>query len=354
VKGRLAVQQISRHDFRTAGDLVAWLGAVQAQDYGAAKWALGLRLPGKSTDDLVERAVDEGAIIRTHALRWTWQFVSPADLRWLLALVGPRLVSRSARRRRELDLDAATLRKSNAVIEKALRDGRHMTRAEIAERLSKARISPGGQRLPHILGHAELDGLICSGARRGKQSTYALLDARVPRAGKPPSRDEALAKLARRYFQSRGPATVADFTWWSGLAPSDARDGLEAVESTLTSEVVGGRKYYRGERGRSRAAPGIAYLLPAFDEFLVAYRDRQTVLEPRHVQRINAGGGMLGPCVVVDECVVGTWRRELGRSTVAVEIRTFEKPSTSRQRAITSAVRRYGAFLDREAECRFY
>jgi hypothetical protein len=354
VKGRFVVQQISRHDFRTPGALVGWLGAVQAQDYGAAKWALGLRLSGKSTDDLIERAVDDGVIIRTHAMRWTWQFVSPADVRWLLALVAPRLVSRAGRRHRELGLDAATLRKSNAVIEKALGDGRHWTRDEIAERLSKSRISPAGQRLPHILAFAELEGLICSGARRGKQSTYALLDARVLQVGKPVTRDEALSELARRYFLSRGPATVADFTWWSGLAPADARDGLESVESTLASEVVGGRKYYRGDRGRSRAASGVAYLLPAFDEYLVAYRDRETVLEPRHVQRINAGGGMLGPCVVVDERVVGTWRRELGRSTVAVEIRTFEKPSTSRQRAITSAARRYGAFLDREAECRFY
>lgn len=354
MKGRLAAQQISRHDYRTPVELVEWLGAVQAQDYAAAKWALGLRVSGKSTDELIERAVDDGAIIRTHAMRWTWQFVSPADVRWLLALVRSRLMSRAGRRHRELGLDAATLRKSNAVIEKALRDGRHWTRDEIAERLSKSRISPAGQRLSHMLACAELEGLICSGARRGKQSTHALLDARVPQIGKPLVRDEALAKLARRYFTSRGPATVADFTWWSGLAPSDARAGIEAVESTLTSEVVGGRTYYWGDKRRSRVARDIAYLLPAFDEYLVAYKDRETVLEAKHVQRINAGGGMLGPCVVVDERVIGTWRREVGRSAVTVEIRTFEKASTSGRRAIASAVRRYGAFLGREGECRFY
>jgi hypothetical protein len=354
VKGRLGPQQISRHDFRDPADLVEWLGAVQAQDYGASKWALGLRLSGKPTDELVERAVAEGTILRTHALRWTWQFVSPKDIRWLLALVAPRLVSRADRRNRELELDRATFRKSNVVIEKALRDGRHLTRDELGERLAKARISPAGQRLPHILAHAEIDGVICSGARRGKQSTYTLLDIRAPSIGQPMPRDEALANLARRYFRSRGPATIADFTWWSGLASSDARRGLEAVESTLTSAVMTGRTYYRGDRETARSARGVAYLLPAFDEYLVAYRARETVLESRHLKRINAGGGMLGPCVVVDDRVIGSWRRELGRSTVAVEIRMFEKPPGSTRRAIVSAAQRYGAFLGREAECRFY
>jgi len=354
VKGRLTAQQISRHDFDAPGELVKWLGAVQAQDYAAAKWAVGLRLSGSSTDELIERAIDEGTILRTHALRWTWQFVSPVDIRWILALVAPRLVSRFGNRHRELELDATTFRKSNAVIEKALRNGQHLTRNELAERLTKARISPAGQRLAHILGRAELAGLICSGARRGKQSTYALLDARVPTIGKSLARDEALAKLAGLYFRSRGPATVADFAWWSGLAPAEARDGLEAAKARLVSEVVGGRTYYRGDRHDRRSTSGGVHLLPAFDEYLVAYRDRQTVLESRYVKSINAGGGMLGPSVVVGDRVVGTWRRELGRSTVTVEIRMFEKASATKQSAVATAARRYAAFLGRKAECRFY
>jgi hypothetical protein len=196
--------------------------------------------------------------------------------------------------------------------------------------------------------------LICNGARRGKQSTYALLDDRAPNTGKPLARDEALAKLASRYFRSRGPATVADFAWWSGLAPSDARDGLDAVESTLISEVVDGRSYYRSDRGDLPAARGGTYLLPAFDEYLVAYRDRSGVLGSGHVKSINAGGGMLGPCVVVDGRVAGTWRRELGRSKVALDIRMFERSSRLKQRRIVSAARRFGAFIGLEAECRFY
>jgi hypothetical protein len=239
------------------------------------------------------------------------------------------------------------------VIEKALRDGRHLTRNELAERLSTARISPAGQRLAHILGHAELQGLICSGARRGKQSTYALLDSRVPKGPKPLDRHEALAELARRYFESRGPATVADFAWWSGLAPADAREGLESVKSKLGSEVIGGRTYFRVSRVSVRAARGAAYLLPAFDEYLIAYRDRDSVLDPKVARRINAGGGMLGPSVVIDGQVAGTWRRELARTTVIVEVRMFEATSSTHRRAIVAAAQRYGAFLGLEVDCRF-
>lgn len=329
-----------------------WLVAVQAQDYAAAKWALGIRL-ARATDETIERALTDGTILRTHALRWTWQFVSSSDIRWLLALVRSRLFSRTGKRHRELGLDATTFRKSNVVIERALGEGRHLTRDELGERLSKARISPAGQRIAHILGHSELDGLICSGARRGKQFTYALLDSRLPKVHKPLDRHEALAELARRYFESRGPATVSDFAWWSGLAPAEARDGLESVKSKLASVVVGGQTYFRADRAPARAAGGAAYLLPAFDEYLIAYRDRDSVLDPKVVKHINAGGGMLGPCVVIDGRVVGTWRRELTRTVVSVEVRTFVAPPPAHRRAIVAAARRYAAFLGLEADCRF-
>ncbi|HEV8244751.1 MAG TPA: winged helix DNA-binding domain-containing protein [Polyangiaceae bacterium] len=341
---RLAVQQIARSRFETPGDLVAWLGAVQAQDYAAAKWALGLRLPPGTTDEAIERALADGTILRTHALRSTWQLVTPADIRWIVALVAPRQIARSARRDQELELDAVTLRRSRTALEKALRDGRHLTRAELATVLEKARISSGGQRLAHLLGRAELDGLICSGARRGKQSTYALLDHRAKKC-KPLARDEALARLARRYFQSRGPATVSDFCWWSGLSPAEARAGLESIKSTLVSDVVASQTYFRAESAKARHDSQAAYLLPAFDEYLVGYRNRDAVLGPEHVKRLNAGGGMLAPCVVINGRVIGTWRRVLGKANVSVELSLFEPPTSRQAQAIAGAARRYGAFL---------
>jgi DNA glycosylase AlkZ-like len=353
VNSRLRAQQISRHDFDTPAKLVSWLGAVQAQEYPAAKWALGLRLPRGATDQSIENAVSDGSILRTHALRWTWQFVSPDDIRWLIELVRARLNERARKRHGDLGLDAATFRKCNTVIEKAIRDGSNLTRDEIAARLKGARISPAGQRLPHILARAELEGIICSGARKGKHSTYALLDLRVPKSKKRFTREEALAELAHRYFVSRGPATVSDFSWWSGLAPAEARSGVESVKSKLVSKTIDGKSYFSGPSKPARSTKGLAYLLPAFDEYLVAYRNRDAVLDPNVAKRVNAGGGILWPTVVVDGRVVGTWRRVLSRTTVFIEIGLFEKRARAAKDAIADAAARYGTFLGLRPECSF-
>jgi hypothetical protein len=294
-------------------------------------------------------ALGEGAILRTHVLRGTWQLIAAADIRWLLALVGPRVIARNARRYRELELDSATLRRSNILIAKALGDSGPLTRDELATALGQARISTAGQRLAYLLQRAELDAVVCSGARRGKQSSYALLDRRAPHPRRLFARDEALAQLARRYFQSRGPATVEDFAWWSGLTSLDAWTGLESVRATLVSEVAAGRTYWSGEGRLARSEPQATYLLPAFDEYLVAYRDREAVLDPEHARRLNAGGGVLDPCVVVGGHIIGTWRRVLGRSTVAVELDLFEKSTQRQEQALAIAVGRYGAFLGLEA-----
>jgi Winged helix DNA-binding domain len=349
---RLSVQQIALHAFTTPREVVTWLGAVQAQDYAAARWAVGVRLPNEAaTDASIEDAVAVGAVIRTHALRGTWQLLAPADVRWMLALVTPRLVARSATRHRQLGLDAAAFRRSHRALEKALRDGNHLTRDELAAELRSAGIFTADQRLAHLLARAELDALICSGAPRGKQSTYALLDNRAPKPPAPLARDEALAKLARCYFRSRGPATIGDFTWWSGLTASDARNGLESVKSTLVSDVVEGHTYWRTCEPHTTIPSTIAYLLPAFDEYLVAYRNRDAVLDPKHVKRLNAGGGMLDPCVVFDSHVIGTWRRVFVRTTVAIEIDLFKTPTSRELRAILVAAERYGSFLGLEVTC---
>jgi hypothetical protein len=346
---RLISQQIACPAFATARDLVAWLGAVQAQDYGAAKWAVGLRLAGAATDASVERAVDDGAVLRTHALRGTWQLVAPADIRWMLELVAPRLIASYASRYRELGLDAATFRCGTAALAKALGGGDHLTRAELASTLEGAGISTAGQRLAHLLQRAELEALVCGGARRGKQFTYTLLENRAPDSHARLKRDEALAELARRYFRSRGPATIDDFKWWSGLAPAEARAGLESVKSMLASSVIDGRAHWHDKDVVPMIRPPAASLLPAFDEYLIAYRVRDAVLDPKHAKRLNAGGGMLGNCVVLDGRVIGTWRRTLARATVAIVLDLFEAPTRRAHQAITAAAQRYSAFLGLEA-----
>jgi hypothetical protein len=357
---RLAAQQIAGSAFARPAELVEWMGAIQAQEPLAAWWALGLRLGGsggaarnaRAVSAAIAGALDDGSVLRTHVMRWTWQLVTPTDLHWMLPLVAPRLMARAARRHRELALDAKAFRQAEAVFTRALADGAHRTRAELGAALRAAGVAPDGPRLSHLLGHAELQALICSGAPRGKQATWALLGGRAPRSGATLTHDEALAELARRYFRSRGPATVADFAWWSGLAPAEARAGLAAVTSELISEAIAGVTYWRARQTPrvSPAALADAYLLPAFDEYLVAYRDRSAVLSPRETRRINADGGLLAPIVVVAGRVVGTWRRTLGRSVVTIALSLFGKP-TSRERArIEAAAGRYGAFLGLETK----
>lgn len=230
---RLFNQQLTQPTFNNPADLVQWLGAVQAQDYAAAKWAVGQRLTG-ATDALIEQAVAAGAIIRTHILRPTWHFVAPADIRWLLALTAPRVNSLNAHYYRKLELDEAIFRQTNTVLEKALQGGKQLTRPELVAVLRQAGIEAEDLlRFGLIIMRAELDGVICSGARQGNQMTYALLEERVPPA---PTlgREEALAEFARRYFTGHGPATLPDFVWWSGLTTTDARAGLKMAGAQLS------------------------------------------------------------------------------------------------------------------------
>jgi Winged helix DNA-binding domain len=350
VARRIAAQQIVRHTFKEPAKLVHFMGAIQAQDPSGAHWAVGLRLGGRGGDDAVVRALADGTVLRTHLMRWTWQLVTPADLMWMLPLVRPRLLARAATRHRELALDAATLRRAHAALERALPEGVHLTRSELRVALSAAGIAADGPRLSHLLGHAELHGLVASGAPRGKQGTWALLAHRAHSPGSTLEPDQALVELARRYFTSRGPATLADFVWWSGLAPRDARTGLAATASSLSCARIDGIEHWSARQRTSVAAEALdeAHLLPPFDEYLVAYRNRAAQLDPRHTKRLNAGGGFLAPAIVIGGRVVGTWRRTLERSAVTIALAPFQRVTARERAQIAEAARRYGAFLGRE------
>jgi hypothetical protein len=343
---RLQAQQIARPTLADPAEVVAWLGAVQAQDFLGSLWAVGLRLAGRDvTEASVERAIADGTVLRLHAMRGTWQLVTPADARWIVGLVGPGLIARFTRRYAELGLDRVTVRRALAALTGALADGAQLTRTELADVLRRARVPPEGERLSHLLGRAELEGLICSGGRRGKQSTFALLEHRAPAAPAALAREEALAELARRYFRSRGPATLDDFQWWSSLPAAEARAAVAAIEPELTREGDGGKTTWMAPGRPARSAAGGAVLLPAFDEYLVGYRDRSAVLLAAQSKRLNAGGGMLNPAVVLDGQVIGTWSRTLGKGRVAVALRLFARPTDRQRQALARAARRYGAFV---------
>lgn len=340
---RLSNQGLTRPRFRAAPDVVGWLCAVQAQDYAAAKWAVGSRIQGGRDSD-VERAFDEGSILRTHLLRPTWHFVLPADIRWVLALTGPRIRATSASRLRQLEIDRATERRANRALERSLRDGHARTRDELRTALQRAGIETDGQRMAYLLMLAELEAIVCSGPRRGRQLTYASLDARAP-VGRPLARDEALAELAGRYFASRGPASVRDFAKWAGLTAADARTGLEAVADALASEVVADRTLWFSPRPAARLRAPHVRLLSIYDEYVGGYRDRSDIVEPEHAAELMGTGNALTAVVAVDGRIVGAWKRKLSRNTADIEIRWFEEQGRAARAAVGAEIRRYRAFL---------
>ena len=348
---RLRAQRLIGEPFASPIDAVGWMTAVQSQDYAGAKWALGQRSRAV-TDSALDRLFDEGAILRTHVMRPTWHFVLPADIRWLLHLTGPRVRSGLAGRFRELGLNDKVIARAGAAFTAALAGGRHLTRPELGEALRKARISPEGQRLPHLIACGELDGLIVSGPRRGKQFTYALLEERVPQAPVLP-RTEAIAELTRRYFRGHGPAQVQDFAWWSGLTMSDTRHGIALAGKALEHQVIEGKDYwFDAETGTARTAAGVAHLLPNFDEYSVAYRDRSAMLhaDGRIDLAFFSSGSILSNVVTVGGRVRGAWRRTLAQSRARVEIRVLDRLGAHETAAVEAAGRRLGRFLERPVE----
>ena len=344
---RLRNQHLLTQTVGTASEMVRILGAVQAQDYGPAKWGLGQRTRGV-TDADVEKEISEGAILRTHVLRPTWHFVSPADIRWLLALTGPRVKAALASYDRKLGLDAAVLRKSRTVLTKALRNGKQLTRAELAQALTKAGVrADGTQRLAHLVMHSELDGLICSGARRGKQFTYALLDERVPPT-KALERDASLHALATSYFATRGPATEDDFAWWSGLTKGDAKRAAHSAESSLESETIGGRRYWFKSMTRAgKQKSPLARLLPNYDEFFIGLKDRSAIQGKLDAVGLKESLSFLrGHIATIDGQIVGGWKRVDKGNSVIVDLQPLTRLSESDRHAISREVERLGAFLE--------
>ena len=340
---RLFNQHLSRPDFGQPEEVVSWFGAVQAQDYAGAKWAVGLRLAG-ATEGIVERAFAEGKILRTHVLRPTWHFVTPEDIRWMLKLTGPRVHAKNALYYRRLELGDRDFRQAEAALAKALQGGKSLTRAQLRGALERAGIRGVDLRFTYLIMHAELEGLICSGPREGKQFTYALLEERASGA-KTFDPDEALAELARCYFRSHGPATARDFSWWSGLAMAEAKRGIEMIAKEFSRQEIAGQAYWFHEASPGKS-PNRAWLLPNFDEYIVAYTDRGDVFNLVYDEgRIPRDSMLSHHTLLLDGRVAGTWRRTLAKDSVLVEFSPFELLRKGEEAALRRAAKKYAAFL---------
>ena len=341
---RLHNQCITNAKYRQPADVVEWLGAVQAQEYPAARWGLGLRMPEGASDNDIERAFDEGKILRTHVMRPTWHFVTPADIRWMLELTAPRVHRVLASYCRHHGLDAPLLARATTEFERALADGQPRSRAELGAKLGRPGPLSKGIPLALLTIYAELEGVICSGPRRGKQPTYALLADRAPGARRL-SRDEALAELTRRYFTSHGPATIRDFVWWSGLLTVDATRGLEM--NRAVHEEIDGRTYWSlGGKMTGRMRRPSVDLLPVYDEYLVAYRDRDAVPHgPSVVESRSRGPVRFQHALVIGGQVAGTWKTVQTASGLVVDVIPLRRLTGSERRALDEAAARYGRFL---------
>ena len=336
IQQRLRNQKLSFSNFQRPVEVVRWFGAVQAQDFNGAKWALALRMKQVTEVD-IEAAFNRGEILRTHLLRPTWHFVAPEDIRWLLELTAPRINVRCGPNYRKYELDAATLKRSNKIISKALQSGKPLTRAELKAELNRSGVAADdGVRLAHILLRAELDGVICSGPRRGKQFTYALLEQRAS-ATTTLSHEEALATLTRRYFASHGPATLQDYIWWSGLTAGDARHGIALIGHDLEQVTIAGRAYWVTRspdvdptENPARSQPS-AFLLPAYDEYNVAYKDHET----------------LSQTIVVDGTCVGAWKAMSNKNSVTVVVNAYRALRKPERLAVKTAMDRYARFVGR-------
>jgi len=354
INHRLINQQIAGTQFTTPQEIVQWMGAMQAQDYAMAKWAIGLRVPGLN-DAALEKAFNDGSILRTHLLRPTWHFVSPKDIRWMITLTAPRINALNAYQYRQFELDAKLFKRCNNIFVKALQGGNHLTRTALAGELEKAKIKADGIKLICIMMRAELDGILCSGPRHVKQFTYALLEERVPPA-KPMLKQEALAKLTGLYFTSRGPATVQDFATWGGLTVAHAKEGINLLKGQLTNESIQGKEYWLAANAPHHTHEPTekfqsTFLMPNYDEYAIGYKDRSAVLgEKTNTGNVKIDNPIFNHALIVDGIAAGTWKHTIKGNKTLVETTPPKPLSKTKQQAVAKAVKRYLEFVDRKKE----
>lgn len=331
--------------------VVGWFGAMQAQDAGSAMWSLGVRLPGWTAAD-VQAALERREALRTWPMRGTVHLVPPRDARWMLEVLGSRVLTGAAARRAYLGLPDEVADRAVDVLGKALAGGGRLTRAQCLAALGEAGIDTSGQRGYHLLWYASQCGVTCIAPNIGTEQTFVLLDEWVPDPHRP-DRDEALGTIALRYFRSHGPTTRQDFAGWTGLTAADAKRGIAAAGDALATVPVDGRELLLeralldAHRADGPAAGGSDefLLLPGFDEYLLGFKDRSMMVADEHKQAIVPGGnGVFQPTIVRSGRVVGTWRRTVGRARTVVQLRPLVR-LTARERArVEAALAPYAAF----------
>lgn len=352
VTTRLKNQQLLHPTLDDPADVVKWFGAMQAQDYLASLWGIGCRTHHSIEKD-VEQAIIDRKIVRSWPLRGTLHFVSANDIHWMLELSKARIDSKHGNRiKKDYNLNEKVFTRCKKILEKALTNNQFLTRDELYEVLEKSKISTGLQRGLHIISELARDGFICFGARKGKQQTFVLLDSWI-RSPKKIKRDEGIVKLAERYFTSHGPATLSDFTWWSGLSPAEAKSGLEQIKSNLHHEDLDGNRFWMSSSALSsqKTNASTIHLLPSFDEYVISYANRSAVLEDMYFRKmVFTSNGIFNPVVVINGHVVGLWKRSFKNKGVEIDLKPFTSFSETQRKGILLSAKRYGEFVGYNVE----
>ena len=341
--------------------VVERLLAVQAQDFAASQWALGVRSPGTTITD-VESAMNAGQIVRSWPMRGTLHLVPAAELHWMLRLSADRQVAGAATIHARLGLTPHVFERARQIAVDSLHGGRKLTRAEFLALLESHDISTAQQRGYHTIWFLAQTGTLCWGPTVGTQQALTLLDEWVPRPRKL-ERDESLGEFALRYFAGHGPATLADFAGWSHLTLTDARIGLAIARPALTEVSIrsgqpGTAPMYFTDTGANAAASGHGPLgqrsgvltLPGFDEYFIAYRDRTAIIDNALVNRVVPGkNGIFLPLLVSRGRIVGTWRKKATTRSITVTPQPFTTLTVQQQAGLRQGIRNYAHFLGLEA-----
>ena len=348
IRYRLKAQRLVKPTFSKPGEVVEWMGAVQAQDYAGALWSVGQRMK-KSVESGIEDAIVKKAIVRSWPMRGTLHFVAPKDIRWMLKYLTPRVFTRMAGILRTAGVDEKVLSRSTKLWIKALEGGNQLTRDDLYGILEKGKIQTSGTRGLHILNCIAQRGVICFGPRKGKQHTFVLLDEWLP-SFPVPGREEALAELAKRYFTSHGPATVDDFMWWTGLTKLDAMAGIRSAGGMLREVKVESRSYWLSPEAKPASSTKGFWLLPTYDEYGIAYKDRSEIISAADYAKV---GGPFTSAIVEDGKVIGLWRRTTQKESVRMEVKSFDKFTKEQRAGIESAGDRYANFVGKRVEVYF-
>lgn len=342
---RLVSQKLYKTTKCSPQEIVQYLGAMQAQDYAMAKWAVGSRCDASEKE--IEEALDSGKIIRTHILRPTWHLVSADDIYWMLDLSAPQVKKFTASAAKKYGFDSKKLDQINTSIEKLLARNNHLTRDEIMQELGIKKTSKEDFLSAAIMMNAELDGLVCNGKMNGRQITYALLEERVERPNTKLTKEEGLAKLAKRYFKSHGPATLLDFSWWSGFSPTVCKIVIHSIASELNSVIIENQTYWFGsDVSNENIFRESVHFLPAFDEILISYKTREASILLEHQAKAFTNNGIFKPIIMENGKVIGTWKRTIKKDHAKIETQFFSEIKSAKKELLLKEIKAFENYLE--------